>query len=246
MLQTVTRAGLVLDLFSAERPEWGATAVAAELGIAKSQAHALLVSLSGIGLLERVRSGRYRLGWRVLALSSIALDTSALRQQAAPAMDALALRYGETIHLAVWREDGAFCIGSSGGRRRDAVPAPPLGAGLAAHCTATGKVLLAGRPASELTSLLERDGFVRLTPHTIVAAPELRRELAGIRGRGFAFDQRESDPATFAVAAPVADASGGVVAAVALTAPGHRWRHGRAEYARAVVAAAGAISRRAS
>ena len=31
MLQTVGRAGQVLDLFSADAPEWGATAVAHEL-----------------------------------------------------------------------------------------------------------------------------------------------------------------------------------------------------------------------
>src|SRR3712207_8199484 len=90
MLRTVTRAGLVLDLFSVERPEWGATAVARELDIAKSQAHELLVSLSDIGLLERVRAGRYRLGWRIVALGSLLFDATGPREAEVPAMESLA------------------------------------------------------------------------------------------------------------------------------------------------------------
>ena len=51
MLRTLGRATRVLDLFTVESPEWGATAVARELGIAKSQAHELLFSLADGGLL---------------------------------------------------------------------------------------------------------------------------------------------------------------------------------------------------
>src|SRR4051812_50046169 len=67
MLSTLGRAAKVLDLFTVEAPEWGATAVAHELQIAKSQAHELLASLAVGGLLQRVGMGRYRLGWRVVA-----------------------------------------------------------------------------------------------------------------------------------------------------------------------------------
>src|SRR4029079_10352180 len=60
MLEKLTRRGRVLGLFTPERHEWGVTAVAVELGIAKSQAHELLASLCEIGLLHRER-GRYPL-----------------------------------------------------------------------------------------------------------------------------------------------------------------------------------------
>ena len=48
---------MVLDLFSVERPDWGPTDVANELGIAKSTAHALLGELASVGL-ERVKAMR--------------------------------------------------------------------------------------------------------------------------------------------------------------------------------------------
>src|SRR4051794_41972859 len=76
MLSTLGRAAKVLDLFTVEAPEWGATAVAHELQIAKSQAHELLVSLAVGGLLQRVGMGRYRLGWRIVALNAVLVETS--------------------------------------------------------------------------------------------------------------------------------------------------------------------------
>ena len=42
MPRSVRRAAEVLDLFSVERPYWGPSEVAVQLGIAKSSAHALL------------------------------------------------------------------------------------------------------------------------------------------------------------------------------------------------------------
>ena len=62
MPASVHKAALVLDLFSVERPDWGPTEVADELGIAKSTAHALLGELTSVGLTERLPCGRYRLG----------------------------------------------------------------------------------------------------------------------------------------------------------------------------------------
>src|SRR5262245_40687433 len=53
MPASVRKAALVLDLFSVERPHWGPTEVAAELGIAKFTAHALLRELTSVGLTER-------------------------------------------------------------------------------------------------------------------------------------------------------------------------------------------------
>src|SRR3954465_11307647 len=106
MLQTLTRAGRVLDLFTPERHEWGVTAVAQELGIAKSQAHELLASLCEIGLLHRERGrhrrGRARVGWGVVALHSLLWSTSDVGQAATRMMRTLASRCGETVQLTVW------------------------------------------------------------------------------------------------------------------------------------------------
>jgi DNA-binding IclR family transcriptional regulator len=98
MLGTVARAGEVLDLFDVESPEWGPSAVARQLEIAKSQAHELLASLSGIGLLQRSDRGRYRLGWRTLALGSDLLR-SELDPVVIAMMRELATSFGANVQL---------------------------------------------------------------------------------------------------------------------------------------------------
>src|SRR5262249_25862273 len=57
MPRSVRRAAEVLDLFSVERPYWGPSEVAGQLGIAKSSAHALLAELARAGLTERLPCG---------------------------------------------------------------------------------------------------------------------------------------------------------------------------------------------
>jgi IclR family transcriptional regulator, KDG regulon repressor len=248
LLQTVNRAGRVLDLFGTEHPEWGVTAVASELGIAKSQAHALLVTLTGIGLLQRVRPGRYRLGWRIALLNSLLWDTSDVRPEVTRAMRALADRYGETVQLAAWGGDRAICIAACGGRRSGVSPPAPVGTGLPAHCTGVGKVLLASRPVEEIRDVLARDELEVMTDRTIVSPERLREELANVRRLGFAYEHEEHVPDSSCVAAPIANAHGEVLAALSMSAPSHRWRSRpggplRDEYTRTLVAAASHASK---
>ena len=121
MLRTLGRATRVLELFTTDAPEWGATAVAHELRIAKSQAHELLFSLADGGLLQRVGAGRYRLGWRIVALNLVLIETSDLLRLAAPELRALEARFGETVHVAVW-DRRPVCIDARLGRLRTALP----------------------------------------------------------------------------------------------------------------------------
>ena len=243
MLQTVNRAGRVLDLFSPEHPEWGATAVAHEIDVAKSQAHELLVTLADIGLLERADAGRYRLGWRIPALNSRFLDTNHIGRDAPRVMRALVVYYGETVQLIVWGPAlRTICIAVCEGRNGIAVSPWPVGADRPAHCTGAGKVLLAGRPWPEVRELLGRERLERVTNHTIVSGDGLETELRGVRHRGYAYEDSEHDLDVCGVAAPIVDVRGEVVAAVGMSVFAQRWQRGRREYARALVAAAERVS----
>ena len=242
MLQTLTRAGRVLDLFTPECHEWGVTAVARELGIAKSQAHELMASLCEIGLLHRER-GRYRLGWRVVALHSLLWSTSDVGQAATRVMRTLATRCGETVQLAVWSGTSAVCVAGSEGRRDRAVSIVPAGMGLPVHCTGPGKVLLASRPSGEIAALLAEERLERMTERTIATGASLRAELAGVRRRGFAYDDQEHAPGTCSVAAPIVHANGEVLAALSMSVPAQRWDACRDAYTRVTVASACHIAR---
>jgi len=232
MLSTLGRAARVLDLFSVDAPEWGATAVAQELQIAKSQAHELLVSLCVGGLLQRVGSGRYRLGWRIVALNAVLVETSDLLRLVAPELRTLVGRYGETVHVAVW--DGRpVCVDARSGRLSTSIPPFSVGADVPAHSTALGKVLLAGRPREEITRFLSE------APD----AEDLQAGLGHVAAQGFAYEEQEYRPGTCSVAAPIVNRDAGVFASIGMSVPVDRWRRGRVGYRSAVVAVASHLAR---
>jgi IclR family KDG regulon transcriptional repressor len=232
MLSTLGRAARVLDLYSVDAPEWGATAVAQELQIAKSQAHELLVSLCVGGLLQRVGSGRYRLGWRIVALNAVLVETSDLLRLVAPEMRALVGRFGETVNVAVW--DGRpVCVDGRSGRLSTSIPPFTVGADLPAHSTALGKVLLAGRPADEIRRFLSDHE----APDVIQAG------LGDVAAQGFAYEEQEYRRGSCSVAAPIVNRDAGVFASIGMSVPVDRWQRGQLGYRRAVVAVAAHLAR---
>lgn len=102
---------------------------------------------------------------------------------------------------------------------------------LPAHCTAVGKMLLAGLPEAVLEERLDANTagreLVRMTPRSITDPDALRAALAEIRILGVAGEQQESNPDVSCVAAPVRDRSGRVVAALSVSVPVHRWTEER-------------------
>lgn len=141
MPASVRKAALVLDLFSVERPDWGPTEVADELGIAKSTAHALLRELASAGLTERLPCGRYRLGWRTLGLARTMLATSGYRDVVMPTVRQMAGHFGETVHVTAWERGRVLYVASERPPGGVAAPSEPV----AARLTPPGAVLLAER-----------------------------------------------------------------------------------------------------
>lgn len=82
------------------------------------------------------------------------------------------------------------------------------------HCTGPGKALLAFLPDDEREQIIEKIRFVQYTPHTILSADELRRELTIVRQNGYSVDREECIAGGYCVGAPVPDAFGYPVAAI--------------------------------
>ena len=238
MLGTVARAGAVLDLFTTEEPEWGVTATAQRLGIGKSLAHDVLASLAGIGLLQRVGHGRYRLGWRTVTLASVLLRTSELKAHARPVVRDLAERQGLTVSLAAWDCGRIIYIDRRYSARHANGCGPVAGAAAPLDGSAASTVLLASRPRDEVKTLWG-DGRVH-TRHASV--DELEIDLEVVRRHGWAHNDAEENEGGSAVAAPVRDAEGNVAAAISLDLADPFSRAKFDLHARAVVAAASRIT----
>jgi DNA-binding IclR family transcriptional regulator len=113
-----------------------------------------------------------------------------------------------------------------------------------AHCTSTGKVLLAHLPGIELERLLDGWELPALTPLTITDPELLKKDLTQVRDLGYAENNGESEPETISVGAPVRDATSRVVAALSVAGPASRMAAEIGALRLAVMDAAGVASRR--
>ena len=241
---SIQRVGQILDLFTIEHPEWGVTQVATQIGVSKSSAHALLLTLSHIGLLRRTPENRYQLGWRVLTLSRVIIETTPLRAAARPVLERLITQYGETVQLAALASGRVVTLDRLPGNRAVRVDVPGAGNELPGHATAPGKVLLADLNDEELRPFTAAHGLPGFTHSTITTPGELTSELRGVREQGYAYDIEESARELCGIAVPVRYQSGGVVAALGFAVPAHRFHESKVAYRNTLLEAAKEIEER--
>lgn len=242
MLQTVQKAAEVLNLFSTERPEWGVSELAKALAFPKSSASALVSTMTEQGLLRRTNTGRYKLGWQLIALSQALLSTTDFRIEARPVMEGLIARFGETVHLAALERGRIIYVDKLQGTRAVQVSVTGVGYRLQAHCSGVGKVILAHRPWEEVFQMLSTHGMPALTPQTITDPERFKQELEQVKIQGYAYDQEEAVEELCCVAAPIRDHIGEVVAALSLSVPTYRFHQFKEQYRLAIVGATRQIS----
>jgi IclR family transcriptional regulator, KDG regulon repressor len=227
MLATVQKVGPALDLFTADRPEWGVSEVAVALAIPKSSAHALLTTMDEIGLLKRTPDARYRLGWRVLSLSRTLMQTTDVRLRVVRALRRAVDHSGETMHLAVYDRGSVVYLERVRSPHSLRLPVE-TGTRLPAHNSAVGKVLLAHSDDDTVDRYLRARRLRRYTANTLVEPARLLGELECVRSDGVAYDREETIPGLCCVGAPVRAATGDVIAAVSVSAKtAHFDRDGR-------------------
>jgi len=183
-------------------------------------------------------AGRLRPGPAAQRFARAEVARGELIEHARPSLKRLADESGETVNLmvptpggteAIAQEDGRHLLGATSWIGRD-VPD---------HASGAGKVFLAFGAAAIAPRLQ------RLTDRTIVDRAALEAELRAVRERGYATLVDELEPGLSVVAAPVFDADGAVVAALAVSGPTARLpAHRLALLGRVAIEQAHAVSQR--
>ena len=244
-LSTVQNAARVLKAFLAGDVELGPSELGRRLGLGKSTVHRLLTTLVAEGLIDQdPHTGGYRLGIVMFELGEAVRIHMDLHSAAAPVLAMLreetretaqvgVLDRGEVVYVDRLESSHSLRLFTEAGRR---VPA---------HCTSSGKVLLAFLPEGVRQAMLASLTLVTLTPETITDPARLDVELARVRARGWAEAVNEREVGVASIAAPVRDYRGEVVAAISIGAPLVRLGAAqRRRYARSVIEAGDAMSRR--
>jgi DNA-binding IclR family transcriptional regulator len=242
-VQSVDRALSVLTLL-AQRGDLGVSELAAELGVHRSTAFRLVMTLEMHDLVEQTADrGKYRLGVGVLRLAGATTARLDVVQESRAIGERLAAAVGETVNVAILDRDEALYVDQMAGP--SALQAYNwAGRRVALHATSNGKVLLAHAPAGRLKELAA--GPLRsFTEWTVTDVRRLGEELDGVRARGYATAVDELEIGLTAVAAPVFNVEGVVVASMSVSGPTFRLPAERLpEVAGQVMAAAERISSR--
>jgi DNA-binding IclR family transcriptional regulator len=218
-VQSVARALTLLDALGDSRGEVGIAELSKQVGFHVSTAHRLLATLIAQGYArQNPETGRYGLGAKAFHLAEAYLGQMDLRRIVHPVLERLTRETGETANLVIL--DGRETL------YLDKVESPQslrifsrIGRRAPLHCTAAGKVLLAGRSWSDVRRMLGGDSLERFTPRTILSLEDLRRELEGVRTVGVALDREECEEGATCIAAPVRNARAETVAAMSISGP---------------------------
>ena len=214
--QAVDRAtSLLIAIISASQPPL-LSELSRQLDLPKSTTSRLLGALERQGLIRRDRNNAFIGGDVLMRFASNQNQDSALIARVRPTLETLATKTSESINLAVPgvdeiklidQVDGQFLLGATNW----------VGRHVPYHASALGKVFLAFNAAS-----LPSGSLSQKTSKTITSKIQLNKELEKVRKNGFAILDNELEEGLVAVAAPVFDHNGKVIAAVSISGPDAR------------------------
>jgi DNA-binding IclR family transcriptional regulator len=223
-LQSVERAITILKSFSLERPERGVGELSRELGLHKSTVSRLMKTLEQGGLLSREPEGkRYRLGLDLIGLAAQVISYTDVREVARPLLRRLADDCQESVNLVILDGEQVVNLEQFVPPKRQVKNIGRVGRRMPALRTAAGKVLLAYLPEDRLDRFLQAGyGQPPCSASDHAGLNALCGELALVRERGYAIAQEELERGLNAVAAPILDHTGQVVAAASIAGPAYR------------------------
>ena len=196
--------------------------LSAALGLPKPTIHRLLQTAEAEGFLQRDLDGRsYGPGLRLRQIAVHTMSSERLRTGRLAILKALAEEIGETCNLATPDREGMTYLDRVETKWPLRIQLP-IGTQVPFHCTASGKMYLSTLRDSTLEAVLNSRSLEGLTEKTIITSDALRAELAETRKRGYSQDDEEFMLGMTAVAVPVIDSTGRLMATLSVHAPGQR------------------------
>jgi DNA-binding IclR family transcriptional regulator len=181
----------------------------------------LLSALREEGFVEQnPENGKWRLGLGLLGLAGAVLERMDLHKVAQTPLRILSTQTQETINITVL--DGNECVNI------ESITSPKSiqhtgrpGRRTSLHCTSTGKVFLAFLTPEERDVLLSGT-LLPCTENSIADRGALEQALERVREQGYAVAHEEYEEGLSAIAAPIRDQTGQVVATVSISGPSYR------------------------
>ena len=202
----------VIRAFSSDHAALTLSEIARSAGIPAATARRCLLTLEESGYVTR--NGRsFLLRPKVLELGAAYLESMNIEHVTRTHLEELARKTSDSAALCVL--DGAEIVYVARASVRTLVRLEAhVGSRFPAHATSMGRVLLAGVSTDRLRLYFETASFQALTERTVTNPTRLRELIDGTRRSGYAVIVDELAYGVIALAVPVFDQQGRVVAAL--------------------------------
>lgn len=217
-VRAVDRMVDILQVFSFESQELPLAQICVQANLPKTTTYRILTTLEKRNMVvQDPQTGKYRLGYEIIKMGSIAHAGNSLQRVAHADMERLSRETQQTCNLYIRDGFERRCVGQVEGTeyvKRFSY----LGARHPLYCGA-GKLLLAyaGREVQEQYFAVTK--FEKYTDNTVTDPERLREELEQILKDGYSVTKGERDPSTAMVSAPLYDYTRQVVASITISGP---------------------------
>ena len=215
LVPAVARALTLLDRLARGREPMTLARLSSELGLPKSSVHGLCTTLVSFGYLRRQADGTFLIGPRVMGLAEAFVAGTDVAQEFNALWAASGMTPEETVLLSVLSGNEALYVSVRNSARPLGL-AFNVGMRLPAYLSGSGKAMLAQLPGDEVRRRFTGQISNRLTSKGPRDIDALLKELALTRKRGYSIDDEAVREGVYSFGAPVFDASGDAVAAVAV------------------------------
>lgn len=227
-VQSLATGVSVLKAFNSERASMSLPEIAAAVGISKSAAQRFAFTLEALGMLNKdPYSKRYSLSSSNLDAGYQYLQSHPLLERANPYLLDLNQRTGETVNLAEPAGDNMVYIGRFSSLVR-LIMHMPIGQRIPMFCASAGRCYLSGLTDDAVRTILARSDRVRYTPKTQTDVDALLVLVQQAREDGFAYCNEEFYRGDLALAVPVRDTAGNIIAGLNLSVSSAAWTAKRA------------------
>ena len=225
-IQVIERAMHLLDALAAEAEPVALKQISATTGLHPSTAHRILNDLVLGRYVERVDSGMYQLGMRLLELGSLVRGRLSVREAALEPMQLLHKLTGQTVNLSLLQGDEIVYVDRAWSERSGMQVVRAIGGRAPLHLTSTGKLFLSSFEPRQVRSYVTLTGLAGSTRNSITNFDDLDRELALVRRHGYARDNEELELGVRCIGAGIYDDSGKLIAGLSISAPAQRLQDG--------------------
>jgi DNA-binding IclR family transcriptional regulator len=215
-MKIVDRLTEILDILSKYKEGLGIKEISTKLHLPLSTTHRLLKALEENELVSQEDlSKRYKIGIKILSMSSQLLNEMDIVNISRPILEELSTKHKQLIFLSVLENKRSICVdmvNNSDGMKFYV----RLGTFMPAHCSASGKAIVAFLKDNEIKGILKEQKRKKFTEKTIMKTDDIIEDLKNVKNLKYAVCDEEMEIGVRALAVPIFGRSGDIKASITI------------------------------